>query len=152
MTADPPDAASLLADLTSRDPQRVWAASHAVIRLPVAARLPLVPHLAAIRQATDGLDLGGAFYSNNDHLRQALRTLEAARDGRCSCTLYPGYLFYNPNKEQASGAVNILSTSPPDWNMTYRCGCRVCGTEYTVEQGEYHYTWWDWTPIPRPQA
>ncbi|WP_221089334.1 hypothetical protein [Deinococcus aquaedulcis] len=146
MTADATDPASLLAELTSRDHHRVWAASHAVIRLPAASRLPLVPHLAAIQQATEDLDLGGAFYPNNDHLRQALRAVEAARDGLCACALYPGYLFYNPKKEQESGAVTILSSSPPDWNMTYSCQCRACGAVYDVEQGEYHYTWWDWKP------
>ncbi|MFB9990856.1 hypothetical protein ACFFLM_02500 [Deinococcus oregonensis] len=88
MTPDP--TAKLLQDLISRDVQRVWAAAHPVIRLPAHERLLLVPSLAALQRATEDLDLGGSFFSNNEHLRQAVRALEAARDGRCSCTLSPG--------------------------------------------------------------
>lgn len=150
MTPDP--VAALLHDLMSREVQRVLAAVHTVIRLPVYERLRLVPHLAAIRQSTDDLDLGGALYPNADHLRQAVRALEAARDGRCPCTLYPGYLFSDPNREQTAGAAEILASSPPDWFMTYLCRCRVCGRTYAVEQGESHFTWWDWQPRSGPMT
>lgn len=149
MTPDPTPAALLLQELLSRDTHRVWAATHAVIRLPLHERQFLVPQLAAIRRATQDLDLGGGLYPNGDHLRQAIRTVEAARDGHCSCTLYPGYPFSDPNREQAAGAVEILASSAPDWFMTYTCRCRACGSLYDVEQGESHYTWWNWTVSSR---
>lgn len=148
MSSPQPDPATLLLELTSRDPHRVWAAVHAVIRAPRAELLLLVPALPEIRQATQGLDLGGALFPNTQHLEHALRVLEAARDGLCPCQVYPAWLFYNPEKEAARGAVEILSSSEPDWHMTYTCRCLSCGRTYEVEQGEYHYTWWQWTPRP----
>ncbi|MGY2897190.1 hypothetical protein [Deinococcus sp. UYEF24] len=136
---------ALLADLLSRDTQRVWASACAVIRLDDDAALDeLTRHLPDIKRRTEHLELGGALFPNAEHLKQALRVLRAHRDGLCRCQPYSGYLFYNPEKEAEAGRVNILSHTPPDWHMTYSCQCTVCGTNYTVEQGEYHYTWWQW--------
>lgn len=106
----------------------------------------LSQHLGEIQRATRELDLGGAFFPNRLHLEQALHTLEAWRDGRCRCTLYPGYLFCDPHREQAAEQVEIVSSAPPDWFMTYRCRCPRCLREYEVEQGESHHTWWQWRP------
>lgn len=145
----PPDAVDLLlADLLSRDPQRVWASACAVIKLhdPLALT-ELMCHLPEIERRTADLELGGGLFPNNDHLEQALRVLRAHRDGDCPCTVYPGYPFYSPETEAQAGRVSILSHTPPDWNMTYQCRCSACGTNYEVEQGEYHYTWWQWKPV-----
>ncbi|WP_420596273.1 hypothetical protein [Deinococcus sp.] len=138
--------ADLLSDLLSRDPQRVWASACAVIRLHDPAALDeLTRHLPTLERQTVDLELGGALFPSAEHLQQALRVLRAHRDGRCGCTVYPDYLFYNPEKEAQAGRIRILSADePPDWNMNYRCQCTACGTEYAVEQGEYHYTWWQW--------
>lgn len=138
-------ARSLLADLLSRDAHRVWAAACTVNswrRSQALARL--AESLPEIERATAGLDLGGALFSNNERLRQAIATLQAQRDGLCRCWLYPQFLTYDPPKEEQAGDVAVLSTSPPDWTMTYRCRCTHCGAEYEVEQGEYHLTWWRW--------
>lgn len=142
------DTATILAKFMSRDPHQVWEAAHAAIRAPRHEQLLLVPDLPVIRQATQGLDLGGALFPNTQHLEHALRVLEAARDGRCTCEGYPTWLFYDPTEEAAVGAVEILSTSAPDWHMTYSCRCLTCGRTYEVEQGEYHYTWWQWRERP----
>ncbi|WP_161881621.1 hypothetical protein [Deinococcus alpinitundrae] len=136
----------LLADLLSRDPVQVWASACAVIQLDDLALIELVRHLPEIERGTADLDLGGAFFPNREHLQQALRVLRARRDGRCSCSVYPGYLFYDPEKEAQAKRIRILSHTPPDWTMTYRCRCAVCGSDYDVEQGESHYTWWQWRP------
>lgn len=136
---------ALLDDLFSHDAQRIWASACAVIKLNDPAALSgLVRHLPEIERSTTGLNLGGALFPNGEHLQQALRVLRAYRDGSCPCTLYPGYLFYNPETEAQAGRVSILSHTPPDWNMTYHCRCSACGANYEVEQGEYHYTWWQW--------
>lgn len=105
----------------------------------------LTAHLPRIERATAGVELGGGLFPNAEHLAQAVRVLRLRLDGGCPCHLYPSYLMYNPEKEVQAGRVQILSaTEPPDWNMSYRCRCNACGTEYDVEQGEYHYTWWQW--------
>ena len=137
----------LLADLLSRDPARVWASACAVIQSPDPAALSeLAPHLPQIERRTVDLELGGAFFPNREHVQQAVRVLRAHRDGRCHCSVYPAYLFYDPEKEAGAGRIRILSHTPPDWNMTYRCRCAGCGNEYDVEQGESHYSWWQWRP------
>ena len=138
---------SLLADLLSRDPLRVWSSTCAVIHLDDPAALSeLARQLPQIERGTADLDLGGALFPNSEHVRQALRVLRAQRDKRCPCSVYPGYLFYDPEKAAQTGRISILSQTPPDWNMTYRCRCAVCGTLYDVEQGESHFTWWQWQP------
>jgi hypothetical protein len=139
---------TLLADLLSRDPQRVWAASGAVIRETDDEVLAeLASHLPQIEEHTAGLDLGGALFPNSEHLRQALRVLEAVQGDTCRCQLYPPYLFYNPRTEAQAGHVRILASDIPEENLLYHCECRICGAWYLVEEGESHYTWWQWTEI-----
>lgn len=133
------------ADLLSRDTHRIWSAACAINdsrdRQDLAT---LARSLPEIERATGDLDLGGALFSNNERLAQALATLRAARDGLCRCSLYPHFLTHDPSREKEAGDVTIVSSDPPDWNMTYRCRCNHCGAAYEVEQGEYHLTWWKW--------
>lgn len=135
----------LLADLLSRDTHRVWSAACAinVLRDPLSLA-SLAEHLPEIERETEDLDLGGALFSNNERLRQAISTLRAQQGSLCRCWLYPQFLTYDPLKEAEAGDVTVLYADPPDWNMTYRCRCTHCGAEYEVEQGEYHLTWWKW--------
>lgn len=139
---------STLEDLLSRDTQRVWAASSEVAQTRDAQELTLLAdHLEQIQAATDGLDLGGARYPNNERLKFALGKLEFWRSKRgCLCQLYPDYLFYNPEKEQTAGNVRILEQTDDavNWKSNYHCECTICGHKYRVESGEYHYTWWQW--------
>lgn len=137
-----------LADLLSRDTHRIWGAACAINDSRDQRDLAtLAVHLPEIERATAGLDLGGALFPNNERLRQALATLRAARDGLCRCSLYGQFLTHDPRKEEGAGDVTIVSSDPPDWNMTYRCRCNHCGAEYEVEQGEYHLTWWKWRGV-----
>jgi hypothetical protein len=138
---------SLLEDFLSDDTRCVMHATWQVIRTRDAEALdPLVAALPRIRRATDHLDLGGALHSNRVSLEHALEKIENHRDKTCWCANYPGLSFYEPSKEEKSGYVRILSTSEPGWSMTYRCVCVLCGQEFEVEQGDYHYTWWKWVP------
>lgn len=149
----PPDAAGLLAELTSGEGSRVWSASGRIIQQ--ASRetlLALAPHLPHIRRATAGLELGGMLLDNDLHLAQALRVIGAAGDRRCSCEVYEGYLGYDPEQEQARGHTRTLRTTPPDWNMTFWCRCLRCAREYEVEQGASHTTWWKWTRLDPPRG
>lgn len=145
----------LLADLRSRDAHRVWSAACVVnvLRDPEALR-QLAEHLPEIEQETAGLDLGGAFYPNSERLRQAISTLRVQQAGGhlCRCWLYPQFQTYDPREEEKNGDATILSSDPPDWNMTYRCRCTHCEAEYDVEQGEYHITWWQWQPVQSATA
>lgn len=144
--------ATLLEDLTSGDPTRVWSGTCAVVTLRDADALDaLSDHLGDIKRATTGVDLGGALYPNSERLDFAVRKLEYHRDrAGCLCRLYPEYLMYDPRKEEAAGNVQIEAMSHADWAGEYTCRCTVCGTRYAVEEREYHYTWWGWSVAAEP--
>lgn len=142
---------ALLDDFLSGEKDRVYQATWATIRTRDRLLLdPLVGALDEIRRATDDLDLGGALHPNRESLRRALEKVSNYQAGACWCANYPGLLFYNPEKEEAAGHVRILDASEPGWSMTYRCACAVCGRHFEVEQGEYHYTWWQWVVTRAP--
>ncbi len=135
----------VLADLLSQSSSRVLTAASLVNHTRDPALLEtLAAAMPEIRRATEGLSLGGLLFPNRNHVLQALRVIEHHRSGGCFCQVYPGYLFYDPSAEERAGHVRITRSDPPDWNMTYECVCTVCGRAYSVHQGEYHYTWWEW--------
>jgi hypothetical protein len=139
--------ATLLEDLTSGDAHRIWASSCAVAKTRDAQVLEmLAAHLAEIKRATKDAELGGMLFPNKEHLKFAIQKIEyfAAKKG-CLCRLYPKYLMFNPNTEAAQGNVRILETLDNiDRNRGYQCQCTLCDTRFNVEEGEYHYTWWQW--------
>jgi len=142
----------LLADITSRDPARVWSSSGAITKLRDADQLDyLASNLGTIRESTQNLSLGGAVFPNSEHLRFALRKLEfhLARAG-CLCALYSEYLFYDPQQEADAGNVIVeeITYIQDKWVDTYRCRCTSCGQRYLVKEGESHYTWWEWKAEP----
>lgn len=141
---------ALLDDYLSGDPDRVYAAVWATIRSRDPEEIgDLVPHRREIERAADRVDLGGVVHSNRVTFAHAMDKLRRFARGHCWCANYSDFLRYDPRKEEAAGYVRILSTSPPDWEMTYECACCVCGQEFTVEQGNYHYDWWQWAPVNR---
>lgn len=140
---------TLLEDFLSGDPHRVWTATWATIRSRDPAELaPLMDAIPRIREATDGLDLGGMVRLNRTSFEHALRTLENRRAGLCWCADYPGLESYDPEKEERAGHVRVLSASEPGWSMTFATECAVCGRRFDVEQGEHHFLWWKWSPRP----
>lgn len=141
----------ILADLTSRDSQRVIGAMWAVVRLRDPEELDaLAAAVPEIERETAGLELGGMFYSNDETLAFALRKLRYHRDrAGCLCRLYPEHLLYDPEKEAGAGNVRILETRYVDekWLDSYRCECALCGEIFHVQYGEQHWSWWKWTPV-----
>lgn len=143
----------LVQDLLSGEPSRVLGATWTVIGTRDPELLaPLVTALPAIRTATAGLDLGGALIRNATHVRYALARLQLVADGECLCTAYPDHLLHDVAKEEARGHVRVESTVPNErqWEPDRICVCTACGRRYQVEQGEYHYPWWQWRPITGP--
>ncbi len=142
---------ALFADITSGDAQKIWASSSAIVALRDAAALDaLAAHVLEIRAKTDGIPLGGALMPNSERLKFALRKLDYWREkAGCLCRLYPERLMYDPKREAEAGNVRLLSTTSDAaaWPTTYTCACTLCGANYSVEEGEYHYTWWKWTPL-----
>lgn len=141
---------SLLDDLVSRDPTRIWSSACAIRTLRDQRALgTLALHLETIRERTQGVSLGGALRPNASHLEFALRKLEFVKSShQCLCVLYPQDDMYDPGQEEAQGNVRILETVRLEggWVDHYQCRCALCGADYRVEEGESHYAWWSWTP------
>ena len=114
---------TLLEDLTSKDPTRIWSASSAVVHLRDPQELDRLAHgIAEIRRTTKGVALGGALFPNAERLRFVLRKLKYHRDRvGCLCQLYPEYLMYDPHKEAAAGNIRIEISSmrtATGWTLT----------------------------------
>jgi len=140
---------SILDDILSKDPHRIWAASGAIRHLRDKQELSvLIARLDDIKLATRDVALGGALRPNSSHLDFAIRKLEfLKRSGECLCALYPMDDLYNPADEAKAGYVEIEATVLDDakWVDYYVCRCMLCDRHYRVEEREYHYGWWKWS-------
>ena len=139
---------TLLADLTSKNPERIWASACAIRTLRDLDELRfLAQHLAEIAASVRDVKLGGALRPNASHVNFALRKLRYVQSASgCLCALYPEDDLFDPNQEHAAGHVVIHTIRYIDnkWVDYYDCECCICGKHYRVEEREYHYTWWAW--------
>ncbi|MGE8236436.1 MAG: hypothetical protein ACN6PQ_09165 [Stenotrophomonas indicatrix] len=153
---DDPQADVLLQDLLSRDASRIHAASSRLARLFSATTLDaLAPQTERIEQACEGVQLGGALVSNSVHLQAALRRLRYWRERTgCLCALYPDYLFFDPRRLIEQGHVRLLELGVADdgWGDRHRVACTCCGQHWDAIDREYHYPWWEWTPMAGTSA
>ncbi|GMA33451.1 hypothetical protein [Litorihabitans aurantiacus] len=148
-TPPAPSPQDVLADLTSRDVSRILRASSTINWGSRELAEALAPHVRRIDTETDNLDYAGMLHSNANHVVQAVSVITAAAEGRCVCTTYHGWMFYEPEKLEQLGRVEILSHTEPGWSMTFECRCTLCDATYSVEQGDYHYMWWQWSKPPK---
>lgn len=148
---DDPQADALLQDLLSRDARRIHAASSQLARAFSAPLLDgLAPHAEHIEAACKDVQLGGALVSNDVHLNAALRRLRYWREGTgCLCALYPHYLFFRPQALVEQGHVQLLERGMAEdgWGERRRVACMGCGRHWDATDREYHYPWWEWTPV-----
>jgi len=110
----------------------------------------LAKNLHSIKKAVKNTDLGGGFLPNNVYLDFALKKIRyAKKSNACMCELYPDMVFFNPSEEESAGHILITEQdpAPEPWTNTFLCRCRACGNLFHVEQGESHYTWYQWTKI-----
>jgi hypothetical protein len=139
---------SILDDITSTDPHKIWSSSCAIRELRDVEELKyLVSHLEEIKQKTKEVFLGGALRSNSTHLNFAIRKLEFVKTSKeCLCRLYPLDDLYDPNREHKAGHIRITGVIRIEgkWVDYYECECTLCGQRFRVEEREYHYTWWAW--------
>ncbi|MFT3745989.1 MAG: hypothetical protein QM785_17095 [Pyrinomonadaceae bacterium] len=142
---------SLLDDLISKDPKRIWEASCAIRTLRDPEQLATLSRsLNLIRSSTKGVYLGGMTRPNSSHLDFAIRKLEfAASSDDCLCTLYLMDDLYDPKGEEREGNILITETVNADggWIDHYICECSLCDGRFRVEEREYHYTWWSWKKL-----
>ncbi|QPO10499.1 hypothetical protein IT893_11985 [Thalassospira sp. A40-3] len=143
----------ILGSFLSGDPKKVWLASNAIRELRDEDELRKISeHLKKIRKETKHVfkDGGPGLLSNSYHLNFALEKLRFIKEAAgCQCELYPNNMFFNPNKEADKGFVVITDKleDAQNWTADYKCECTSCGNKFHVHQGEYHYTWYDWTNL-----
>ena len=139
---------SLLEDITSKDPYRIWSSSGAIKELRDIEELKyLASHIEEIKQKTTGISLGGALRSNSTHLDFAIRKLEFVKTSKeCLCKLYLLDDLYDPERQHKAGNIRITGVVRIEgkWVDYYECECALCGQRFKVEEREYHYTWWTW--------
>jgi hypothetical protein len=117
----------------------------------------LIPHLKQIRNSTRGLELGGAFATNNRFYKFPIEIIEfyksklsiSNRNKKCSCTLYvsKNYESFNPEKESVNKTIRQNVKLIGNYNTNYEIQCEKCNKKYYVSEREYHYTWWKWRSI-----
>lgn len=147
-------AETILEDLLSRDPQRIWSASCEVIHLGQERTriLPLVPYLTEIGRAAEHTVLGGGLAPDRRFVDMALRTIRFHRDSEdCPCCLYPlpgDDGIFDPQEEMERGYVRILDRMLDEHHTgDYLVQCTRCGRTFQIIQEWGHFVWWRWTPI-----
>jgi hypothetical protein len=148
-----PELETLLADLLSKDGQRIWSASWAVVRLWDRDALRwLARHVAQIRAATAAVPLGGALRPNEQVLDLALFRMGFAASSACFCALYAKDMFADPKCEAEAGVIDLLSQqdNAETWETIWQVACRTCGQPHAVLQNDgWHMPTYRWTPMPR---
>ena len=109
----------VIQDLTSKDSQRIRESGLVVIQNSQNEEEieSLIPHLTKIKQATNGLKLGGAFASNNRFYEFPIEIIEFYKTQKsfwnpkrkCSCCLYlsKSYEGFNPEKEAENKSTQL---------------------------------------------
>lgn len=145
------DIQNLIADISSRDTQKVWSAACEIIVMgqdPSKIK-PLIPFLSLIKEKTKGLDMGGAFAPNQRFIDFAIKTIEFHRDSQeCPCQLYEAHGL-DPNKELEKGYIQINSIHKIEdiWVDFYLATCTRCQQPFKILEREGHYMWWEWMKV-----
>ncbi|MHC5218400.1 hypothetical protein ACYSNR_17320 [Enterococcus sp. LJL128] len=138
----------ILEDILSKDPQKVWAASCAIISLGQDEEVinKLLPFLDKIKKGTRGVALGGYLAPNQRFVDKAIKTISFYQENKsCSCCLFDE--MSNPVDEQKNSNVFLLETvAYPDSSYVdyYRVQCKKCNAGYQVFERQSHFPWWEW--------
>ena len=140
---------SILSDIVSKDPHKIWAACGAIRQLRDVEQLQqLANSLDLIRLSTRGVPLGGALRPNSSHLDFAIRKLDyIAKAEGCLCALYLVDDLFDPDREANAGNVRLYDEPGEKSPYCSYYSCSVCGQKFKVEAREYHYPWWEWSYI-----
>jgi len=142
----------IISDITSRDTQKVWSSSCAIISISQSREqvFPLIAHLQEIKDKTQGLDMGGAIALNQRFIDYAIRIIEFHQHNTaCTCELYTDpYESNDPNKEVKKGNITLEDTVlDRNWIDYYISRCNKCGQRFKTIEREAHFSWWQWTKL-----
>lgn len=142
----------IIKDITSCDTTKVWSASCEIISIGQSRDKiqPLIKHLPLIKEKTKGLEMGGAFASNQRFVEYAIRIIAFHQSpGGCTCELYTDtYECNDPAKEVTKGNVTLVDTKMANnWIDHYILQCKSCGQRFKTIERDGHYTWWQWSKL-----
>lgn len=142
----------ILQDMLSGNPERIRCGSNDICSLSQNHHriMELVPYTAQIRGSVKSVLLG----SGRRHFEDAIMTLRLHEENKnCPCCLLYGE-GPNPQDLLDDGYFSLLECTPlpesPNYNH-YRLRCKRCGMVFTIEELEYHFTWWNWNPIGKKE-
>ncbi len=153
------DRDKILRDMTSKKAQLIRTAGAEIIRnsqneISIES---LIPFLNKIKRETSGLELGGAFASNNRFYKFPIQIIEFHKrrksfwslKNKCTCNLYlsKSYLGFNPDKEAEGDTIQLIHKMKGNWTQDYIMQCLKCFEKYYVSERHYHYMWWHWEPL-----
>jgi len=147
---------TLLADLISKDPLRVWSASCAIRKMRDPKQLAaLAEHTTAIQESARDLLARNAGHASASQLEFALRKLaHVSKSKECLCSLYLVDDLFNPKDEAQQGHIRITDSLRGNDNEIelYKCQCAHCGTRFQVEENNYYHTWWAWRHVRKTSS
>ena len=153
------DIEKVIQDLTSKESQPIRESGLIVIQNSQNEKQieSLIPFLFKIKQATNGLQLGGAFASNNRFYKFPIEIIEFYKNKKsiwrgnieCSCSLYlsKSYENFNPKKEIENESIKLNAKLNGNYTQDYSLQCLKCKQEYYVSERHYHYVWWHWEKL-----
>lgn len=134
----------ILEDFLSKDARRIWSASGEVLNSVITNRddiEALFPHLSEIRNATSGIDYGGAFLSNKRYLDKALEVIKESKGSGCLCEY--AFTDYGQSVESLKNVGFILlSKKTENFITTGEVECSRCHQRYIAEE---EFTGWHMT-------
>lgn len=137
----------LIADMTSRDEQKVKSASCEIIQC-VQNRGIIVPLIEYLPKIKNVKLTGGFIAPNQRFVNFAIRIIEFYRDSNnCPCELYKEYDRFDPEIEAGKGNIKIKNILSDNCYPEYLTECLKCGANFKISHREYHYTWWEWENI-----
>ena len=149
----------IIQDLTSKESQKIRESGLAVIQNSQNEEIIelLIPYLNQIKKSTNGLELGGAFASNNRFYKFPMEVIEFYknrnsfwnRNKKCSCCLYlsKSYESYNPEKEAENQSIKLNAKLKGNYTQDYSLQCLKCNQNYYVSERHYHNVWWHWEKL-----
>jgi len=146
-------------DITSKESQQIREAGAEIIRNSQNEEVikSLIPYLNKIKRETNGLELGGAFATNNRFYKFPIEIIEfhknlksfGSKNEKCTCELYLSktYEGFNPEKEAENQTIQLNIKIKGNWTQDYEMQCLKCQKKYHVSERHYHFIWWKWEPL-----
>ncbi|WP_078082664.1 hypothetical protein, partial [Microbulbifer mangrovi] len=142
------NSSEIIEKFESRDSHSIWEATWEILRCADKTELKkLMPYLKKFKEIINGLDLGGAIYSNKNSANLALSHIEQSVTNICHCSLFTQSPKFSPSKEAEWGHVSLKGSEIKKelYEEHYDVVCNYCGNQYFVREVHgWHVPWYEW--------